>query len=90
MMKNLIVEVAEIKERCGAQLKVGDKFEVTGYGKISIPEGKTTCIYALQSLIPFLISKQREDQLPDEDWVKETDLLCCPDPKGVVFRITAK
>jgi len=89
-MKNLIVEVAEIKERCGAHLKVGDRFEVSGYGKITIPDNKPTCIFALQSLIPFLISKQREDQLPDEDWIKETDLLCCPDPKGVVFKITAK
>jgi len=89
-MKKLVVEVAEIKERCGAQLKPGDRFEVSGFGKITIPDNKPTCIFALQSLIPFLISKQREDQLPDEDWIKETDLLCCPDPKGVVFKITVK
>lgn len=47
-------------------------------------------MFALQSLIPFLISKQHEDELPDDDWIKETDLLCCPDPKGVVFKIRAK
>lgn len=89
-MKDLIVEVAEVKQRCGANLKPGDVFEVTGYGKLAIPNNQTTCMYALQSLIPFLISKQREDELPGEDWVKETSLLCCPDPKGVVFRIRAK
>ncbi len=89
-MKNLIVEVAEVKERCGAQLKPGDSFEVLGYGKILIPNNQTTCMYALQSLIPFLISKQREDELPKEDWVNETSQLCCPDPKGVVFKIWAK
>lgn len=89
-MKNLIVEVAEIKERCGANLKSGDFFEVIGQGKIVIPGKKGTCMFALQSLIPFLISKQHEAELPEDDWIKETDLLCCPDPKGVVFRITEK
>ena len=89
-MKNLIVEVAEIKERCGAHLKPGDVFEVIGQGKIVIPDNKATCMFALQSLIPFLISKQREDELTGDDWIKDTDLLCCPDPKGVVFRIKTK
>ncbi len=89
-MKNLIVEVSEVKERCGAFLKPGDSFEIKGYGRIVIPNNKSMCMYALQSLIPFLISKQREDELPKEDWVKETHLLCCPDPKGVVFKIRAK
>lgn len=89
-MKNLTVEVAEIKERCGANLKPGDTFEVVGQGKIIVPGKKGTCMFALQSLIPFLISKQHEDELPDDDWIKETDLLCCPDPKGVVFKIKAK
>ena len=90
IMKDLIVEVAEVKDRCGAHLKPGDFFEVTGYGKLVIPNNQSTCIYALQSVIPFLISKQRENELPNEDWVKETDMLCCPDPKGIVFKITAK
>jgi len=89
-MKNLIVEVAEIKERCGANLKPGDFFEVVGQGKIVISGNKGTCMFALQSLIPFLISKQHESYLPADDWIKETDLLCCPDPKGVVFKIRAK
>lgn len=86
-MKNLIVEVAEVKERCGANLKPGDYFEVVGQGKIVIPSGKGTCMFALQSLIPFLISKQYEAELPANNWIKETTQLCCPDPKGVVFNI---
>jgi len=89
-MKDLVVEVNRIVERCGAKLKVGDKFEVTGQGKIVIPDGKGMCMFALQSLIPFLISKQREDELPNDDWIKESELLVCPDPKGVEFKITAK
>lgn len=90
-MKDLTIEVSEVKERCGAQLEPGDVFEVTGYGRVVVPDTeKGTCMFALQSLIPFLISKQREDELPQEDWVKETEYLCCPDPKGVVFKIQTK
>jgi len=89
-MKNLLVEVTEVKERCGANLKPGDFFEVVGQGKIIIPSRKGTCMFALQSLIPFLISKQHEDELPDDNWIKETNELCCPDPKGVVFKISAE
>jgi uncharacterized repeat protein (TIGR04076 family) len=47
-------------------------------------------MFALQSLIPFLISKQRQDDLPQDDWIAETEYLVCPDPKGVVFKITTK
>ncbi len=89
-MKDLIVEVDRIVERCGANLKVGDKFEVTGQGKIVVPQGKGMCMFALQSLIPFLITKQREDELPNDDWIKVTKSLVCPDPKGVVFKITSR
>ena len=46
-MKNLIVEVAEVKERCGAFLKPGDAFEISGYGRIVIPDNHATCMYAL-------------------------------------------
>ena len=66
----------------------GDLFFIRGRGTIEIPGGKKVCIYALNSLFPFLTSKQREDELPHDDWVSETETLCCPDPKGVVFKIT--
>jgi uncharacterized repeat protein (TIGR04076 family) len=84
-MKELKVEVVGVKERCGAKHKVGDVFYIRGMGTIEIPEGKKVCIYALNSLFPFLTTKQREDELPHDDWVSETETLCCPDPKGVVF-----
>ena len=89
-MKDLTVKVDRIIDRCGANLKVGETFEVVGQGKIVISQNKGMCMYALQSLIPFLISKQHEDELPKDDWVKETEYLVCPDPKGVVFKISAK
>ena len=87
-MKNLKVEVKEVKERCGARHKPGDVFFIRGEGTIEIPKGQKVCIYALNSLFPFLTTKQREDELPGDDWISETELLVCPDPKGVVFKVT--
>jgi carbon-monoxide dehydrogenase iron sulfur subunit len=88
-MRNLKVEVKEIKERCGARHKPGDVFYIMGEGTIEIPKGQRVCIYALNSLFPFLAAKQREEELPDDDWISETELLVCPDPKGVVFQVSA-
>jgi uncharacterized repeat protein (TIGR04076 family) len=88
-MKELKVEVLEIKERCGARLKVGDVFYVRGEGLLEVPAGKKVCLYALNSLFPFLSAKQRQDELPEDDWIAETEVLNCPDPKGVKFKITA-
>ena len=87
-MRELKVEVMEIKERCGAKHKVSDIFYIRGEGTIEIPDGKRVCLFALNSLFPFLTAKQREDELPYDDWIAETETLCCPDPKGVVFKVT--
>jgi len=88
-MRELKVEVIEVKERCGAKHREGDFFFIRGEGTIEIPDGKRVCVYALNSLFPFLSTKQREDELPHNDWVSETEILCCPDPKGVVFKVTS-
>jgi uncharacterized repeat protein (TIGR04076 family) len=87
-MRELKVEVVDVKERCGAKHKVGDEFYIRGEGTMEIPSGKKICIFALNSLFPFLTTKQREDELPHDDWIAETETLTCPDPKGVVFKIT--
>jgi carbon-monoxide dehydrogenase iron sulfur subunit len=87
-MRELKIEVVEVKERCGARHKVGDSFYIRGEGTIEIPAGKRLCIFALNSLFPFLTTKQREDELPDDDWIAETRLLTCPDTKGVIFKVT--
>lgn len=87
-VRELKVEVMEIKERCGAKHKVGDVFFIRGEGTIEIPDQKKVCLYALNSLFPFLTAKQREDELPHDDWISETETLCCPDPRGVVFKVT--
>lgn len=88
-MKELKIEVVDIKERCGAKHKVGDVFYIRGEGTIEIPKGKKFCIYAINSMFPFLTAKQHEDDLPHDNWIAETEYLCCPDPKGVLFKITA-
>ncbi|NOR12601.1 MAG: TIGR04076 family protein [Candidatus Aminicenantes bacterium] len=87
-MRELKVEVVDVKERCGAKHKVGDEFYIRGEGTMEIPSGKKICIFALNSLFPFLTTKQREDELPHDDWIAETETLTCPDPKGVVFKVT--
>ena len=86
-MRDLKIEVIDVRERCGARHKVGDVFYIRGEGTIEIPAGKRVCIFALNSLFPFLTTKQREEELPDDDWIAETDFLTCPDPKGVTFKV---
>lgn len=88
-MRELKVEVDQVIKRCGAKHKVGDTFYIRGEGTIEIPQGKRVCLYALNSLFPFLTAKQREDELPHDDWIAETEILCCPDPKGVVFKVSS-
>jgi anaerobic carbon-monoxide dehydrogenase iron sulfur subunit len=88
-MKSLRVEVVRVKERCGAKHKPGDCFFIRGLGAIEIPKGKKVCLFALNSLIPFLTAKQHEDDLPGDSWITGTEILSCPDPKGVDFKVTA-
>ena len=88
MSKTNKIEVMGIKERCGARHKVNDVFYIRGEGTIEIPNRKRVCLFALNSLFPFLTTKQREDELPHDDWIAETEILCCPDPKGVIFKVT--
>ena len=85
-MYDLKIVVDEIKGFCDLPMKVGDYFEVSG-GRITIPDGKFMCLWALQSLLPMLPAKQR-NIVEDNDWLADTVRVMCPDPNGmVVFRI---
>jgi uncharacterized repeat protein (TIGR04076 family) len=86
-MRELVVTVTEIKERCGAKLKRGDAFYIRGKGRLELPPGQQTCIYALQSIMPFLILKQMQPTRNEPTWIPEIVTVCCPDPKGVVFEV---
>jgi len=80
------VTVERIEGRSVCGLAVGDFFEVTESNRLRIPEDKHFCLFALQSVLPFIAAKQR--QLPAEDWLEQDSLVACPDPdERVVMRI---
>ncbi len=83
---DLRVTVERIEGRSVCGLQEGDYFEVTESSRVRIPEGKHFCLYALQAVLPLLPAKQR--RLPDEDWLEQESLVCCPDPEErLVMRI---
>ena len=80
------VTVDHIEGRSVCGLEVGDYFEVTESSRVSIPEGRHFCLYALQSVLPLIPAKQR--RLAEADWLERDNLVCCPDPEErVVMRI---
>lgn len=83
---DLRVTVERIEGRSVCGLSVGDYFELTESSRLRIPTGRHFCIYALASVVPFLAAKQR--QMPQDDWLEQDSLVCCPDPEErVVMRI---
>jgi uncharacterized repeat protein (TIGR04076 family) len=82
---DLRVSVEEIRGRCTCDHAVGDFFEVHG-GKLSLPAGRSFCLYALQSTLPLLPAKQRP--LHPNDWMATDVRVTCPDPLcGLIMRI---
>jgi uncharacterized repeat protein (TIGR04076 family) len=58
-------------------MAVGDRFYLRN-GKLSFPDGQDFCLYALQSTLPLLPARQRQNH--PADWI-ETDIhVTCPDP----------
>ncbi|MFZ5945428.1 MAG: TIGR04076 family protein [Bacillota bacterium] len=85
-MYDLKVIVEEVRGFCDMPMSPGDYFEVKG-GRIYIPAGKYICLWALQSMMPFLPLKQR-NIAEENDWVPYTKRISCPDPNGlVIYRI---
>ena len=83
---DLRVTVERIEGRSVCGLEVGDYFELTESSRVRIPEGRHFCIYALQAVLLLLPAKQR--RLPDDDWLEQESLVCCPDPEErLVMRI---
>jgi len=82
---DLRVTIEEIRGRCTCDHVMGDWFEVQG-GKLSLPQGRSFCLYAIQSTLPLLPAKQRP--LHANDWMSTDPRVVCPDPLcGVVMRI---
>jgi uncharacterized repeat protein (TIGR04076 family) len=83
---DLRVTVERIEGRSVCGLEVGDYFELTESSRLRIPEGRHFCLWALQSVLPFLAAKQR--RLAEGDWLEQDSFVTCPDPdERVVMRI---
>ncbi len=76
---NLKVVVDRIEGRSVCGMQVGDFFELRNSSELKIPQGKHFCIYALQSVLPFLSAKQRT--LLKSDWLSIDTEFACPDPE---------
>ncbi len=82
---DLRIVVETIDGNCTCNMTVGDSFFLRG-GKISMPDGADFCIYALNSVLPFLPAKQRTNH--PADWMETDNRIICPDPAcGLVMRI---
>lgn len=82
---DLKIIVEKIDGHCTCAMAVGDHFCLKS-GKISMPEGKDFCLYALQSTIPLLPAKQRICH--PADWMETDARVICPDPAcKLVMRI---
>ncbi len=76
---DLRVTVVEIQGRSVCGMQVGDYFDLTESSKLRLPPGKHFCIYALNSVLPFLAARQRS--LAPNDWLERDSLVVCPDPE---------
>ena len=89
-MYELKVVVSKILGQCTATppMKPGDYITVRD-GDIRIPEGGYICLWALQSMMPVLVLKERKSgESQDEDWVWRVNHVQCPDPDGrVIYRM---
>ena len=74
---DLTVVVEAIEGHCTCNMAVGDCFYLRG-GKLSLPEGKDFCVYAMQSTLPLLPAKQRHNH--PADWMETDARITCPDP----------
>lgn len=82
---DLRVRISEINGNCTCDHVIGDYFELKG-GKLSIPDGRFFCLYALQSVAALLPARQRP--LHPNDWLETDSRVTCPDPNcGLIMEI---
>jgi len=74
---DLTIVVEAIKGNCTCAMSEGDSFCLKG-GKLSIPDNKDFCLYALNSVLPLLPAKQRQNH--KADWMETDARVICPDP----------
>lgn len=82
---DLEIVVERIDGNCTCNMTVGDTFYLKG-GKISMPNKSDFCLYAFQSTIPLLPTKQRKNN--PADWMETDSRVTCPDPVcGLIMTI---
>jgi uncharacterized repeat protein (TIGR04076 family) len=82
---DLEVVVEQINGHCTCNMTVGDSFYLKG-GKISLSKKNDFCLFALQSTIPLLPTKQRQNH--PADWMETDARVVCPDPEcGLIMHI---
>ncbi len=85
-MRDLRIEVEEVRGFCDLPMSPGDYFELRG-GRVTIPEGGYMCMWALAAILPMLPAKQRARD-DSNDWLPRVERMMCPDPEGqVIYRI---
>jgi uncharacterized repeat protein (TIGR04076 family) len=72
---DLVVE--RIEGNCTCAMRAGDTVRLRS-GKVSLPDGRDFCLYALQAAIPLLPAKQRQGH--PADWMETDTRVTCPDP----------
>lgn len=89
-MYELRITATKVLGTCTADPPVvpGEYFSVRN-GDITIPEGGSVCLWALQSMLPLITPKEREiAESRDHDWMWRVHSAQCPDPAGrVIYRI---
>lgn len=86
-LRDVRVTVVEIRGRSVCGLRVGDYFEVRDSSRVSFPEGRHFCLFALASVLPLLPAKMRN--LDPNDWLASDSLVSCPDPdEQLIMKIT--
>jgi uncharacterized repeat protein (TIGR04076 family) len=74
---DLAIVVERIEGNCTCSMRAGDTVHLKS-GKLSLPDGKDFCLYALQAAIPLLPAKQRQGA--PADWMETDTRVTCPDP----------
>jgi uncharacterized repeat protein (TIGR04076 family) len=86
-MARIKVSVERVGGCCNLPMMVGDCFYLDG-SKLSVPDGKFVCMWALQSMMPVFPILCVQDHVPSTHWVHSVRHFVCPDPKGqVLFRL---
>lgn len=72
---DLRVVVDKVADACGCDVELGAAFTLSGC-KLKVESPTGFCIYALQSTIPLLPAKQRENH--PADWMESDSHVVCP------------